>query len=163
MTLIGCDCNKTLLCRLDDPSGAAKEKLLLQLEALKNVKLSAGSGGVDKNTAAVSEENVTYELLMKPESSKLADQKRIAELDRRLEHLEKMLAFSPERMVGHYLLFTRNLTFNYTFIICFAHTDFYEKLACNIDDKNSGCFIDCEAGNTQKLSLGEILGQSFEI
>ena len=128
MTLIGCDCNKTLLCRLDDPSGAAKEKLLLQLEALKNVKLSAGSGGVDKNTAAVSEENVTYELLMKPESSKLADQKRIAELDRRLEHLEKMLAFSPERMVGHYLLFTRNLTFNYTFIICFAHTDFYVKL-----------------------------------
>jgi len=87
-----------IIKRLDDPSGAAKEKLLLQLEALKNVKLSAGNGGVDKNTAAVSEENVTYELLMKPESSKLDDQKRIAELDRRLEHLEKMLAFSPERM-----------------------------------------------------------------
>merc|ERR1711973_758348 len=87
-----------IIKRLDDPSGAAKEKLLLQLEALKNVKLSTGTGGVDKNTAAVSEENVTYELLMKPESSKLDDQKRIAELDRRLEHLEKMLAFSPERM-----------------------------------------------------------------
>ena len=113
MTLIRLDCNKTVLCRLDDPSGAAKEKLLLQLEALKNVKLSAGSGGVDKNTAAVSEENVTYELLMKPESSKLDDQKRIAELDRRLEHLEKMLAFSPERMVGYYLLFIILLIFQY--------------------------------------------------
>ena len=88
-----------MFCRLDDPSGAAKEKLLLQLDALKNVKLSAGTAG-DKNTAS-SGENVTYELLMKPETSKLDDQKRIAELDRRLEHLEKLLAYSPESMVRH--------------------------------------------------------------
>jgi len=84
-----------LIKRLDDPSGAAKEKLLLQLESLKNVKLSAGAA--DKNTAS-SGENVTYELLMKPETSKLDEQKRIAELDKRLEHLEKMLAYSPESM-----------------------------------------------------------------
>merc|ERR1712029_270608 len=43
-------------------------------------------------------ENVTYELLMKPETSKLDDQKRIAELDKRLENLEKILAFSPDKM-----------------------------------------------------------------
>lgn len=84
-----------LIKRLDDPSGSAKEKLLLQLDALKNVKMcsekkdaSGASGG----------ENVTYELLMKPETSKLDDQKRIAELDKRLENLEKILAFSPDKM-----------------------------------------------------------------
>ena len=43
---------------------------------------------------------MTYELLMKPETSKLDDQKRIAQLDKRLEHLEKILAYTPENMVG---------------------------------------------------------------
>jgi len=41
---------------------------------------------------------LTYELLMKPETSKLDDQKRIAQLDKRLEHLEKILAYTPENM-----------------------------------------------------------------
>ena len=84
---------------MDDPSGSAKEKLLLQLDAFKNVKLSDGkTAAVD--SGAPGGQNVTYELLMKPETSKLDEQKRMAELDKRLENLEKILAFSPENMVS---------------------------------------------------------------
>ena len=48
---------------------------------------------------------MTYELLMKPETSKLDDQKRIAQLDKRLEHLEKILAYTPENMVGNFFIY----------------------------------------------------------
>ena len=87
--------------RLDDPSGSAKEKLLLQLEALKNVKPST-SGKAGQSSSCGGSDNLTYELLMKPETSKLDDQKRIAQLDKRLEHLEKILAYTPENMVGKF-------------------------------------------------------------
>jgi len=86
-----------LIKRLDDPSGSAKEKLLLQLEALKNVKPSS-SGKAGQSSSCGGSDNLTYELLMKPETSKLDDQKRIAQLDKRLEHLEKILAYTPENM-----------------------------------------------------------------
>jgi len=84
-----------MIKRLDDPSGATKEKLLLQLEALKNV----AGGGKQRSSAATADGcPVTYELMMKPETSKLDEQKRMAELDKRLEHLEKLVAFSPDKM-----------------------------------------------------------------
>ena len=85
---------------MDDPSGSAKEKLLLQLDAFKNVKLSDGKTAAVDSSSAPGGQNVTYELLMKPETSKLDEQKRMAELDKRLENLEKILAFSPENMVS---------------------------------------------------------------
>lgn len=83
-----------LLKSLDDPRGSAKEKLLLQLEGLKN--LSGGkrptSSGEDGSAS------VLYELLMKPETSKMEEQRRLADLERRLEMIEKAVGATPDKM-----------------------------------------------------------------
>ena len=88
-----------LIKRLDDPTGATKDKLMLQLEALKGTAASS-TGEAKKTPTTTSGEPLTYELLMKPETAKLNEQKHIAELDKRLENLEKLLAYSPDKMVS---------------------------------------------------------------
>jgi len=45
--------------------------------------------------------NVLYELLMKPEASKFEEQTRIAEIEQRIERLEKALGSAPNKMVKY--------------------------------------------------------------
>ena len=92
----------TLWSRLqEDPRGNAKAKLILQLEALKQ------SSGGTKPTASdgdVPGSSVLYELLMKPEASKLEEQTRVAEIEQRLERLEKALGSAPDKMVNKIII-----------------------------------------------------------
>jgi hypothetical protein len=81
--------------------------MVIQLAALKNI-----SGG--KKTAKPdgdSSSSVLYELMMKPETSKLEDQRRLAEMERRLEAIEKAVGATPDKMVRipFYLEFVRSL------------------------------------------------------
>ena len=85
--------------KLDDPRGAAKEKLLLQLETMKNFGKGAAKAKGDAENLGDSGP-ITYELMIKPETAKMNDQARIAELDKRLETLENLISHSPEKMVG---------------------------------------------------------------
>lgn len=43
-----------------------------------------------------------YELLMKPEASKFEEQTRIAEIEQRIERLEKALGSAPNKMVKYF-------------------------------------------------------------
>jgi hypothetical protein len=51
--------------------------------------------------------------MMKPETSKLEDQRRLAEMERRLEAIEKAVGATPDKMVRipFYLEFVRSLHF----------------------------------------------------
>lgn len=81
---------------LQDPSGAMKAKLLTQIEQLKT-KPSSGDKS-DKNLSVSNEDNVVYELMMKPDSSKLEERQKLAVFEGRLEALEKVLGPSQEKM-----------------------------------------------------------------
>ena len=78
---------------LQDPSGTAKKKLLTQIEQLKTGKPVAKA---DKVTG----DDVMYELLMKPDTSKLEERQRLALFESRLEALEKVLSPTPDKMVS---------------------------------------------------------------
>jgi hypothetical protein len=80
----------------EDPRGAAKAKLIMQLEALKKSSSGTKSASSDSDTPGSS---VLYELLMKPEASKLEEQTRVAEIEQRLERIEKALGSAPDKMV----------------------------------------------------------------
>eukprot|EP00093_Oithona_nana_P006120 06120.XXX_9445_10891_1 [CDS] Oithona nana genome sequencing. len=80
---------------LQDPSGNAKKKLLTQIEQLKTIK-SASDNVANKSNPESSE--VMYELLMKPDSSKLEERQRLALFESRLEAVEKVLGPSAEKM-----------------------------------------------------------------
>ena len=54
---------------------------------------SGGSGD------AGSSSSVLYELLMKPETSKMEDTRRVADIERRLESIEKAVGAAPDKMV----------------------------------------------------------------
>ena len=69
--------------------------LTFQLAALKNASGSKKSVRPDGDSSS----SVLYELLMKPETSKLEDQRRVADLERRLEAIEKAVGASADKMV----------------------------------------------------------------
>lgn len=69
---------------------------MIQVKLARTAKkpaAAASSSGGDKG-------GVTYELLMKPDNSKLEGDERVARLDRRLEAIEKALGANPEAMVS---------------------------------------------------------------
>ena len=89
--------------RLRDPQGgAASAKLMAHLEELKGGLgvSSSKKGGGDGPASSSSSSQVTYELLMKPESTKLEESERAARMEKRIEALEKALGASPKNMVS---------------------------------------------------------------
>jgi hypothetical protein len=66
------------------------------LEALKNISAGPKSG---KSGSGDASSSVLYELLMKPETSKMEEQRRVAEIERRLEAIEKAVGAAPDKMV----------------------------------------------------------------
>jgi len=87
-----------LVKRLEDPRSAVKEQLLAQLDALKNSDSSNHPKTIDDTANVYSSKPAMYELLMKPESAKLEEQKKIAEIDMRLKNLEALLVPSSEKI-----------------------------------------------------------------
>ena len=92
-----------LVKQLDDPRSAAKEKLISQLKAVsevsvvtsetKNMNLTSkrvSDGGKDSS-------KVMYELLMKPNVANLEDHVHMAEIEKRVEGLEKLIALSSDK------------------------------------------------------------------
>lgn len=85
---------------IQDPSGAAKQKLLKQIQQLKTP--GSGAGPKTSTTDNVGKgEDVFYELLMKPDSSKLEERQKLALFESRLEALEKALGPNPDKMVSN--------------------------------------------------------------
>lgn len=89
-----------MLASLKDPEGTASAKLLAQLQALQSGPTSGQTSKTDGEAGLGGNESVIYELLMKPDTAKLEHLKRISQLDRRLEALEKAIGVNPERMVS---------------------------------------------------------------
>ena len=83
-----------LLKDLKDPQGSANAKLLSHLDQLKATKGDSKSAP----DSAGDGKQVTYELLMRPEDSKLATQEKIAAFDKRLEGIEKALGIKNDGM-----------------------------------------------------------------
>ena len=90
---------------LQDPSGSMKKKLITQLEILKTEpSKNTASAKASSNVSAKSSDDsntdeVMYELRMKPESSKLDERQRLANFEKRLEGLEKVLGPSQDKVV----------------------------------------------------------------
>ena len=96
-----------LIKRLEDPQSAAKEQLMVQLDALKNTKSETPNADLSANSKApgsASDKNgkisspAMYELLMKPETAKLEEQKKVAEIDIRLKNLEALLNATSDKV-----------------------------------------------------------------
>ena len=89
---------------LQDPSGATKRKLLTQIEQLKASK--ADTANTDKKvTPSSGDSQVMYELMMKPDTSKMEERQKLAIFESRLEALEKVLGPSEQKMVSLYTVF----------------------------------------------------------
>jgi len=80
---------------LQDPSGSMKKKLLAQLEQLKASRPELGQPAKAKLAGS---DDVIYELMMKPDSSKLEEREKLALFEGRLDALEKALGPNPEKM-----------------------------------------------------------------
>lgn len=89
-----------LLRNLSDPQGHAKEKLLHQLQelAVKGPSPKANGDAKEGKGTSGAGGGATYELFLKPELSKLQDQVHMAQLDKRLEKLEKVIGGTDEQM-----------------------------------------------------------------
>ena len=85
-----------LVKKLDDPRGTAKEKLMSQLQAVSEAKTDAEN--VKSKSTKEEDSKVMYELLMKPNVANFEDHVQIAEIEKRLESLEKVIAVSPEKL-----------------------------------------------------------------
>jgi len=82
---------------LQDPSGSTKRKLLTQIEQLKASK--ADTANTDKKvTPSSGDSQVMYELMMKPDTSKMEERQKLAIFESRLEALEKVLGPSEQKM-----------------------------------------------------------------
>ena len=83
---------------LQDPSGTTKRKLLTQIEQLK---ASRAAGSADNKTPNINSDDnqVMYELMMKPDTSKMEERKKMALFESRLESLEKVLGPSQQKLV----------------------------------------------------------------
>ena len=85
-----------MIKKLDDPRGTAKEKLISQLQAVS--ESNNDGGNVKSKSASKDDSKVMYELLMKPNVSNLEDHVQIAEIEKRLESLEKVISASPDKL-----------------------------------------------------------------
>ena len=85
-----------MIKKLDDPRGTAKEKLISQLQAVSEPKNDGGN--VKSKSVSKDDSKVMYELLMKPNVSNLEDHVQIAEIEKRLESLEKVISASPDKL-----------------------------------------------------------------
>ena len=84
---------------MQDPSGSTKRKLLTQIEQLKASK--ADTANTDKKvTPSSGDSQVMYELMMKPDTSKMEERQKLAIFESRLEALEKVLGPSEQKMVS---------------------------------------------------------------
>ncbi len=92
---------------LQDPRGAAKAKLLSQLEQLKTERKPAPDAAKESKG---SKDDVLYELMMKPSTSAMEDQKRLAVFESRLEALEKVLGSGDKMSVLSVETNTKNVT-----------------------------------------------------
>ena len=81
---------------LNDPSGSMKKKLVTQLESLKSEPKPKAAPA--KSGQEPASDQVMYELMMKPDSSKLDERQRLAIFEARLEALEKMLGPSQDKL-----------------------------------------------------------------
>ena len=79
---------------IKDPSGSMKKKLIKQLESLKS-----DSKPKENSIKSTDSGDVMYELMMKPESSKLDERQRLAVFEQRLEALEKVLGPTQDKLV----------------------------------------------------------------
>ena len=84
-----------------DPQKAANAQLQAHLEQLKQGKSAVAKGSDNKKGSdpAGSGSGLTYELMMKPETSLLEENERVTVMDKRLEALEKALGATNEAMV----------------------------------------------------------------
>ncbi len=122
--------------RLRDPQGgAASAKLMAHLEELKGGLgvSSSKKGGGDGPASSSSSSQVTYELLMKPESTKLEESERAARMEKRIEALEKALGASPKNMVSFSKTFKSTKS-----LICFlfALSFFQSSLSVETSEKS---------------------------
>jgi len=78
---------------IKDPSGSMKNKLIKQLESLKS-----DSKPKENSIKSTDSGDVMYELMMKPESSKLDERQRLAVFEQRLEALEKVLGPTKDKL-----------------------------------------------------------------
>ena len=85
-----------MIKKLDDPRGTAKEKLISQLQAVS--ESNNDGGNVKSKSVSKDDSKVMYELLMKPNVSNLEDHVQIAEIEKRLESLEKVISASPDKL-----------------------------------------------------------------
>lgn len=93
-----------LVKQLEDPRGAAKDRLLSQLSAVNDVSgLTTEKENLITKCRSASDQNtdqakVMYELLMKPEVANLEEHMQVAEMEKRLEGIEKLMAVSSEKL-----------------------------------------------------------------
>jgi len=80
---------------LQDPSGATKRKLLTQIEQLKVSKTTAETA---TDNRMPQDNQVMYELMMKPDTSKMEERQKLALFESRLESLEKVLGPSQQKL-----------------------------------------------------------------
>ena len=83
---------------VQDPSGTTKRKLLTQIEQLKVSKEKASTDNKTPNVNS-GDNQVMYELMMKPDTSKMEERKKMALFESRLESLEKVLGPSQQKLV----------------------------------------------------------------
>eukprot|EP00054_Salpingoeca_dolichothecata_P021365 m.136543 g.136543 ORF g.136543 m.136543 type:complete len:409 (-) comp23962_c1_seq2:171-1397(-) len=86
--LLGVDENEPIFM---DPQGDMTKRLMTEISKFKN--LSAASG-MDKASLKPGDQ-ITYELHYKPEAAKFAQVTKIAELEKRIEELEKLIGSEP--------------------------------------------------------------------
>ena len=81
---------------------------MAQLEEIKGKSAGNVVNSGDRKKGSDGE-LVTYELLMKPETTRMEEKAALARFDKRLEALEKALGVSPESMVTHFQLIFADL------------------------------------------------------
>jgi len=79
---------------LQDPSGTTKRKLLTQIEQMKASKVDSATN----KTSSSGDNQVMYELMMKPDTSKMEETQKLALFESRLEGLEKVLGPSQQKL-----------------------------------------------------------------
>jgi len=90
---------REVLDTMTDPQAAARKKLLMQLDQLRATDKSHKT--VNKDNNIINKDNndkFSYELFLKPETSKLQQESLIASLESRLSILEHAVGQSPEKM-----------------------------------------------------------------
>ena len=87
-----------LVKQLKDPQRAANEKLITQLKAIGEAKPAAVTGNNESKNVSDDNSKVMYELMMKPNVASFEDHVQIAEVEKRIASIEKLIAASPEKM-----------------------------------------------------------------